>query len=183
VLRELCREREVAVVLVSHDPSRRVRRRVLALRDGKLSSYDRAGLRAGSRELNPAGGEHEILERHTCIACVCVRGLQEVFAIVGIAAGVGLLFASQIASASLSSSVGKLNSGIVGKATLQVTALILTALTNRCSRRCATSRACAPAGLIEATRMPSGQGSESVQLVGADSSLTNSAVRSSSAPP
>ena len=50
------------------------------------------------------------------------RALQELFAIVGIAAGVGLLFASQIASSSLSSSVGKLNSGIVGKATLQVTA-------------------------------------------------------------
>ncbi len=62
----------------------------------------------------------------------------------GIAAGVGLLFASQIASSSLSSSVGKLNSGIVGKATLQVTPRVTpTALTNSCSSRCAISRACA----------------------------------------
>ncbi len=43
------------------------------------------------------------------------RPLQECFAVVGIAAGVGLLFASQIASSSLSSSVGQLNSGIVGR--------------------------------------------------------------------
>ena len=50
------------------------------------------------------------------------RALQECFALIGIAAGVGLLFASQIASSSLSSSVGQLNSGIVGAATLQLTA-------------------------------------------------------------
>ena len=50
------------------------------------------------------------------------RLLQECFAVVGIAAGVGLLFASQIASSSLSSSVGQLNSGIVGAARLQLTA-------------------------------------------------------------
>src|SRR6478752_547412 len=50
------------------------------------------------------------------------RLLQECFAVVGIAAGVGLLFASQIASSSLSSSVGQLNSGIVGGAKLQLTA-------------------------------------------------------------
>jgi putative ABC transport system ATP-binding protein len=41
LLRELCREREVAVVLVSHDPQAAAYAdRVLALRDGKLSSYD-----------------------------------------------------------------------------------------------------------------------------------------------
>jgi putative ABC transport system permease protein len=50
------------------------------------------------------------------------RALQELFAIVGIAAGVGLLFASQIASSSLSSSAGKLNSGIVGRATCRACA-------------------------------------------------------------
>ncbi len=102
------------------------------------------------------------------------RALQEIFAIVGIAAGVGLLFASQIASASLSSSVGKLNSGIVGKATLQVTARdphgfkaqVLTQVRHLQGVRLA-------AGLIEATANAVGpKGSESVQLVGADSSLT-----------
>jgi putative ABC transport system permease protein len=102
------------------------------------------------------------------------RALQEIFAIVGIAAGVGLLFASQIASSSLSSSVGKLNSGIVGKATLQLTARdphgfgehVLTQVRHLQGVRLA-------AGLIEATANAVGpKGSESVQLVGADSSLT-----------
>jgi putative ABC transport system permease protein len=102
------------------------------------------------------------------------RALQELFAIVGIAAGVGLLFASQIASSSLSSSVGKLNSGIVGKATLQVTARdpygfnaqVLTQVRHLQGVRLA-------AGLVEATANAVGpKGSESVQLVGADSSLT-----------
>ena len=102
------------------------------------------------------------------------RALQEIFAIVGIAAGVGLLFASQIASSSLSSSVGKLNSGIVGKATLQVTARdpygfnaqVLTQVRHLQGVRLA-------AGLVEATANAVGpKGSESVQLVGADSSLT-----------
>jgi putative ABC transport system ATP-binding protein len=41
LLRELCREREVAVVLVSHDPqAASYADRVLALRDGKLTDYD-----------------------------------------------------------------------------------------------------------------------------------------------
>ena len=48
--------------------------------------------------------------------------LQELFAIVGIAAGVALLFASQVASSSLSSSVAQLSHGIVGNATLQLVA-------------------------------------------------------------
>ena len=40
LLRELCRERGVAVVLVSHDPlAARYADRVFALRDGKLSDY------------------------------------------------------------------------------------------------------------------------------------------------
>ncbi len=101
------------------------------------------------------------------------RALQEFFAVVGIAAGVGLLFASQIASSSLSSSVGKLNSGIVGRATLQVTARdphgfderVLTQVRHLQGVRLA-------AGLIEANANAVGpKGSESVQLVGADSTL------------
>jgi putative ABC transport system ATP-binding protein len=41
LLRELCRERGVAVVLVSHDPlAARYADRVLALRDGRLSEYE-----------------------------------------------------------------------------------------------------------------------------------------------
>src|ERR1700728_5455958 len=50
------------------------------------------------------------------------RLLQECFAVVGIAAGVALLFASQVATQSLSSSVAQLSHGIVGKASLQLIA-------------------------------------------------------------
>ncbi len=41
LLTELCRERGVAIVLVSHDPQAAAYAdRVLALRDGKLVDYD-----------------------------------------------------------------------------------------------------------------------------------------------
>jgi putative ABC transport system ATP-binding protein len=44
LLRELCRERGVAVVLVSHDPmAARYADRVFALRDGKLGAYETDG--------------------------------------------------------------------------------------------------------------------------------------------
>jgi putative ABC transport system permease protein len=102
------------------------------------------------------------------------RALQELFAIIGIAAGVGLLFASQIASSSLSSSVGKLNSGIVGKATLQVTARDPHGFDEQLLKQVRHLQGVRlAAGLIEATANAVGpKGSESVQLVGADSSLT-----------
>jgi putative ABC transport system permease protein len=50
------------------------------------------------------------------------RAVQECLAIVGIAAGVALLFASQVSSSSLQGSVGDLTHGIVGRATLQLVA-------------------------------------------------------------
>jgi len=41
LLRELCREREVAIVLVSHDPQAAAYAdRVYALRDGHLGDYE-----------------------------------------------------------------------------------------------------------------------------------------------
>ena len=102
------------------------------------------------------------------------RALQELFAIIGIAAGVGLLFASQIASSSLSSSVGKLNSGIVGRASLQITARDPHGFEEQVLKQVRHVRGVRlAAGLIEATANAVGpQGSESVELVGADSSLT-----------
>ena len=48
------------------------------------------------------------------------RLVQECFAVVGIAAGVALLFASQVSSSSLQSSVAQLSRGIAGNATLQL---------------------------------------------------------------
>ncbi|MGH2904007.1 MAG: FtsX-like permease family protein [Solirubrobacteraceae bacterium] len=102
------------------------------------------------------------------------RALQELFAIVGIAAGVGLLFASQIASSSLSSSVGKLNSGIVGRASLQLTARDPHGFDEQLLKQVRDVQGVRlAAGLIEATANAVGpKGSESVELVGADSSLT-----------
>jgi putative ABC transport system permease protein len=50
------------------------------------------------------------------------RLVQECLAVVGIAAGVALLFASQISSSSLQSSVSELSHGIVGHASLQLLA-------------------------------------------------------------
>jgi len=102
------------------------------------------------------------------------RVLQECFAVVGIAAGVALLFASQIASQSLSSSVGQLNSGIVGRATLQLTARdahgFPQGLLARV-RHIPGVRVAAP--LLEANANALGpKGRESVELVGADASLT-----------
>jgi putative ABC transport system permease protein len=102
------------------------------------------------------------------------RLLQECFAVVGIAAGVALLFASQIASQSLSSSVGQLNSGIVGHATLQVTARNAQGFDERLLtrvRHLPGVRLAAP--LLEVNANAIGpRGQESVELVGADASLS-----------
>lgn len=102
------------------------------------------------------------------------RLLQECFAVLGIAAGVALLFASQVATSSLSSSVAQLSRGIVGNATLQLLtrdpqgfdASMLARV-----RAIAGVRAAAP--LLEASTEASGpHGSASVELVGADQSLS-----------
>jgi putative ABC transport system permease protein len=102
------------------------------------------------------------------------RLLQECFAIVGIAAGVALLFASQVATSSLSSSVAQLSQGIVGDATLQLLARApqgFDASTLARVRAIAGVRAAAP--LLEVSAQASGpRASRSVELVGVDSSLT-----------
>jgi putative ABC transport system permease protein len=101
------------------------------------------------------------------------RLLQECFAVVGIAAGVGLLFASQIASSSLSSSVGQLNSGIVGGAKLQLTARDTHGFPEKLVaevRKLPGVRVAAP--LLEVSANAKGpKGSQSVELVGADDNL------------
>jgi putative ABC transport system permease protein len=102
------------------------------------------------------------------------RLLQECFAIAGIAAGVALLFASQVASESLSSSVAQLSRGIVGSATLQLTARdpqgFDQGLLARV-RHLAGVELAAP--LLEANANARGpRGSRSVELIGADASLT-----------
>ncbi len=102
------------------------------------------------------------------------RAAQECLAILGIAAGVALLFASQISSSSLQGSVNGLEHGIVGNATLQLAARdphgLRQSMVGRV-RRLAGVRFAAP--LLEASAQANGpHGSESVQLVGADESLS-----------
>jgi putative ABC transport system permease protein len=101
------------------------------------------------------------------------RLVQECFAVIGIAAGVALLFASQVASQSLSSSVAQLSHGIVGNARLQLLARDPHGMPEdllRQVRRVPGVRAAAP--LLEASANATGpKGARSVQLVGADSSL------------
>jgi putative ABC transport system permease protein len=101
------------------------------------------------------------------------RALQEGFAIVGIAAGVALLFASQVATQSLSSSVAQLSRGIVGNASLQLLARDPHGFPEGIlSRVRAVHGVRAAAPLAEANANAIGpHGSESVELVGADSSL------------
>jgi putative ABC transport system permease protein len=102
------------------------------------------------------------------------RAAQECLAIVGIAAGVALLFASQVSSSSLRGSVGELEHGIVGNATLQLAARDPHGLPQGMVarvRRLAGVRVAAP--LVEADAQASGPlGDESAQLVGADQSLS-----------
>ncbi|HUA74187.1 MAG TPA: FtsX-like permease family protein [Solirubrobacteraceae bacterium] len=101
------------------------------------------------------------------------RLLQECFAVVGLAAGVALLFASQIAANSLSSSAAQLSSGIVGSAKLQLLARDARGVDQRLLgrvRQIPGVRLAAP--LLEANANALGpRGSRSVELIGADESL------------
>jgi putative ABC transport system permease protein len=104
---------------------------------------------------------------------VRARLLQECFAIVGIAAGVALLFSSQVASSSLLSSVAQLSRGVVGNATLQLLARDPEGFPEGMLARVREVpgvRVAAP--LLEASANACGpSGCESVELVGADASL------------
>ncbi len=102
------------------------------------------------------------------------RFLQECFAVLGIAAGVALLFASQVSSSSLQGSVAQLSRAVVGKANLQLVARdshgfpesMLTKVRNIPGVRVA-------APVLEANANAVGpHGRESIELVGADSALS-----------
>lgn len=102
------------------------------------------------------------------------RLLQELFALIGIAAGVALLFASQVASTSLQSSVTQLSRGIAGDATLQLLAREPRGFpqsTLADVRRIAGVHVAAP--ILETAANAIGpRGSQPVQLIGADTSLS-----------
>jgi putative ABC transport system permease protein len=103
------------------------------------------------------------------------RWAQECLAALGIAAGVALLFASQVSSSSLQSSVSELSRGIAGKATLQVMARGAQGMPEQLLARV---RALAGVGMaapvLEAGASVSGPHGNSapVELIGADSSLS-----------
>jgi putative ABC transport system permease protein len=101
------------------------------------------------------------------------RLVQECLAVVGIAAGVALLFASQVSSSSLQSSVGQLSRGIVGNATLQLLARDPHGFPQSTLARVRAIpgvRVAAP--LLEAGAEAIGpRGRRPIELVGADSSL------------
>jgi putative ABC transport system permease protein len=102
------------------------------------------------------------------------RFWQECFALVGIAAGVALLLASQIASSSLQSSVSQLSHGIVGNATLQLLARSPEGFpesTLAQVRRIPGVRLAAPLLETEADAIGP-RGRESVELIGADKQLS-----------
>lgn len=99
----------------------------------------------------------------------------ECFAVLGIAAGVALLFASQSATSSLQNSVGVLERGLAGNATLQLRARdahgFPQAVLSRV-RSMAGVHAASP--VLEADANAVGpRGQESVRLIGADSSLAS----------
>jgi putative ABC transport system permease protein len=102
------------------------------------------------------------------------RIVGECLAIAGIAAGVALLFASQVASTSLQSSAAQLSHAIVGSATLQLVARDTAGFpesTLQEVRRIPGVRVAAP--ILEAGANAIGpRASRSVELIGADSSLS-----------
>lgn len=110
---------------------------------------------------------------HLYLVRLRARATQELLALVGIAAGVALLFASLVASNSLTGSIADLNAGIVGRATLQLSARgpqgfpasVLTRV-----RAIPGVRVAAP--LLELDGQLTGpRGSAAVQVIGADQTL------------
>ncbi len=101
------------------------------------------------------------------------RWLQECFAIAGIAAGVALLFASQLASTNLLSSAAGLSRGVVGHASLQLLARDQHGFPEQLLaqvERLQGVKVAAP--LVEASANARGPaGGESVELVGVDTRL------------
>lgn len=102
------------------------------------------------------------------------RVWQEVFAVVGIASGVALLFAAQVSTTSLQRSVARLSRGIAGNATLQLQARDPHGLPDRLVgrvRELAGVQTAAP--VLEAGANAIGpNGAAPVELIGADSSLS-----------
>ena len=102
------------------------------------------------------------------------RLVQECFALVGIAAGVALLLASQISSTSLPSSVSALSRGVLGKATVQLVARDPRGFPQGVLAQVRSTRGVLVAApVLEANAQAIGpRGSEAVKLIGAGPSVT-----------
>ncbi len=102
------------------------------------------------------------------------RLVQEALALAGIAAGVALLFASQVSSSSLGGSLAELTRGIAGRATVELVARdphgLPQTLTDRV-RRLSGVRSVAPLLEVQANAIGP-RGSVSVEMLGADPTLT-----------
>ncbi len=110
---------------------------------------------------------------HLYLVRLRARVAQEMLALVGIAAGVALLFASLVAGNSLNGSIADLNAGIVGRASLQVSARgpqgFPASVLGRV-RAIPGVRVAAP--LLELEGQLTGtRGSAAVQVIGADHAL------------
>ena len=184
LLRELCREREVATMIVSHDPmTAAYADRVLALRDGRLSEYVGDPAYSHADRLRRAGPGPALTARlamkplnalHLYRVRLRARWMQESLAAVGIAAGVALLFASEVSSSSLQSSVSQLSHGIAGRATLQLLARSPQGMPESLLARVRAIggvRVAAPVLESGANAIGAKARSASVQLIGADASL------------
>jgi putative ABC transport system permease protein len=110
---------------------------------------------------------------HLYAARLRARLAHECLVLIGIAAGVALLFAAQIAGASLQSSVAQLSAGIEGRASLQLRARGQSGMPESVLsqvRRIPGVEVAAP--LLEAGAQARGpRSSRAVELIGADSSL------------
>jgi putative ABC transport system permease protein len=103
------------------------------------------------------------------------RWMQECLAAVGIAAGVALLFASQVSSSSLQSSVSELSHGIAGDATLQLLARSPLGMPGSLLARVRAIdgvRVAAPVLESGANAIGTKGRATSVQVIGADASLS-----------
>ena len=175
LLRELCRERGVAVVLVSHDPmAADYADRVFALRDGRLSDLrDRSGLRHDGRRRRLAG---EAGERPAPLPRAPARALGA-----GVPGDRGDRRRGRAAVrlAGLELEPAELGGPALARDRRQRDAAARRARPATASRR-ARSRACARSPACASRRRcwkrartrSARAGSESVELVGADASLS-----------
>jgi putative ABC transport system permease protein len=112
---------------------------------------------------------------HLYLIRLRARAAQELLALVGIAAGVALLFASLVASSSLTGSIADLNAGIVGRATLQLSARTAKGFPDSVLTRVRAIpgvRVAAP--LLELDGHLAGpRGSADVQVIGAEQTLAS----------